>query len=122
MRPRVGLRNFVSRLKQVVLPAPFGPISAWMVPRATRRPTPLTATNPANSLVRSSVSRMMSSLLKADIPLACHPLQVWPTRSRGDEEAQRHVGGSTAAAVQIGSALSTGCLLGGRRLHGRLRL
>ena len=26
MRPRVGLRNLVSRLKQVVLPAPFGPI------------------------------------------------------------------------------------------------
>src|SRR3954449_6358303 len=54
--------NFVSRLKQVVLPAPFGPISAWMVPRATRRLTPFTATKPANSLVRFSVSRMKSSL------------------------------------------------------------
>ena len=32
MRPRVGARKCVSRLKQVVLPAPFGPISAWMVP------------------------------------------------------------------------------------------
>ena len=30
--PRVGGRNVVSRLKQVVLPAPFGPISAWIVP------------------------------------------------------------------------------------------
>ena len=60
MRPRVGGRNLVSRLKQVVLPAPFGPIRAWMVPRSTRRLTPLTATKPANSLVRSSVSRMMS--------------------------------------------------------------
>ncbi|MNL67399.1 hypothetical protein D3C87_1919800 [compost metagenome] len=28
MLPDVGSRNFVSRLKQVVLPAPFGPISA----------------------------------------------------------------------------------------------
>ena len=28
IRPRVGSRNFVSRLKQVVFPAPFGPISA----------------------------------------------------------------------------------------------
>src|SRR6188474_2835370 len=63
IRPRVGLMNFVSRLKQVVLPAPFGPISAWMVPRATRRLTPFTATKPANSLVRSSVSRMMSPLI-----------------------------------------------------------
>jgi hypothetical protein len=33
----VGVRNLVSRLKQVVLPAPFGPISAWMVPRAFSR-------------------------------------------------------------------------------------
>src|SRR5882757_4915523 len=31
-----------------------------MVPRSTRRLTPLTATNPANSLVKSSVSRMYS--------------------------------------------------------------
>ena len=28
--PAVGGRNLVSRLKQVVLPAPLGPISAWM--------------------------------------------------------------------------------------------
>ena len=28
IRPLVGLRNLVSRLKQVVLPAPFGPINA----------------------------------------------------------------------------------------------
>ncbi len=33
--PRVGGRNAVSRLKQVVLPAPFGPISAWIVPART---------------------------------------------------------------------------------------
>ena len=32
--PRVGGRNAVSRLKQVVLPAPFGPIRAWIVPGA----------------------------------------------------------------------------------------
>ena len=45
MEPAVGCRNLVSRLKQVVLPAPFGPISAWMEPRATSRSTPLTALN-----------------------------------------------------------------------------
>src|ERR1051326_603607 len=60
MRPSVGLRNLVSRLKQVVLPAPFGPINAWIVPRLTRRFTSRTATKPANSLVRPSVSRTMS--------------------------------------------------------------
>ena len=30
MLPRVGVKNLVSRLKQVVLPAPLGPNSAWM--------------------------------------------------------------------------------------------
>src|SRR5215471_13495609 len=34
-----------------------------MVPRATRRSTPVTATNPAKSLVRSSVERMVSALI-----------------------------------------------------------
>ena len=59
--PRVGGRNLVSRLKQVVLPAPFGPISAWIVPRSTSRSTPLTATKPANSLVRLRADRMIPS-------------------------------------------------------------
>ena len=59
--PEVGTRNLVSRLKQVVLPAPFGPISAWMVPRRTRRFTLSTAMKPLNSLVIARVSRMKSS-------------------------------------------------------------
>src|SRR5689334_20312259 len=62
MRPRLGVKNLLNRLKQVVLPAPFGPIMAWMDPRATRRLTPRTATNPAKSLVRFSVSRTVSLL------------------------------------------------------------
>ena len=33
--PAVGCRNLVSRLKVVVLPAPLGPISAWIAPRRT---------------------------------------------------------------------------------------
>ena len=40
--PRVGDRNFVSRLKHVVLPPPpLGPISAWMEPRLMDRLTPI---------------------------------------------------------------------------------
>src|SRR6266571_974273 len=71
MRPCVGLRNLVKRLKQVVLPAPFGPINAWIVPRSTRRLTSRTATKPANSLVRPSVSRTMSlAIERANSPLA----------------------------------------------------
>src|SRR5581483_8569059 len=61
MRPSLGLKNLVRRLKQVVLPAPFGPIMAWIVPRRTLRFTPLTARKPANSLESPSVSRMNSS-------------------------------------------------------------
>src|SRR5215216_7922201 len=64
MRPRVGLRNLVRRLKHVVLPAPFGPIRAWMVPRLTLRLTSLTATKPRNSLVSPCVSRMTSSAMR----------------------------------------------------------
>src|SRR5437867_11169674 len=63
MRPRVGVRKWVNRLKQVVFPAPLGPMSAWIVPRRTRSATSLTATNPWNSLVRPSVSRMTSSAI-----------------------------------------------------------
>src|SRR2546423_8965891 len=62
IRPREGVRNFVSRLKHVVLPAPFGPMRAWIVPRRTVKLTSLTATNPRNSLVSCDVSRMTSAV------------------------------------------------------------
>src|SRR5215831_9385428 len=39
-----------------------------MVPRATRKATPLTAVKPANSLVKSSVSRITSPLNATDVP------------------------------------------------------
>src|SRR5438445_2098166 len=60
MRPRVGVRKWVNKLKQVVCPAPLGPMSAWIVPRRTRSRTSFTATNPRNSFVSPSVSRMTS--------------------------------------------------------------
>ena len=70
--PRVGIRNLVSRLKQVVLPAPLGPISAWISPRRTRRLTPSTATNPLNSLTSPRVSRTRSP----DIPVRVAPAHI----------------------------------------------
>src|SRR5665213_3997970 len=63
MCPLVTGRNRVSRLKKVVLPAPFGPISAWMVPRLTSRLTFCTATKPAKLLVSASVRRNESASL-----------------------------------------------------------
>src|SRR6266436_2490810 len=64
--PALGSRNFVNRLKTVVLPAPFGPINAWIVPRRILRSTPCTAVKPRNSLVRLRVSRMTSSTCKTE--------------------------------------------------------
>src|SRR5882724_13013336 len=64
--PALGSRNFVKRLKTVVLPAPFGPISAWIVPRRIVRSTPCTAVKPRNSLVRPWVSRMTSSTCETE--------------------------------------------------------
>src|SRR6266852_1958545 len=83
MRPWVGLRNLVSRLKQVVLPAPFGPIRACTVPRATLRLTPLPPTNPTKSVVRSSVSRMVSALINSSLERSlARMLFVVPVRRR----------------------------------------
>src|SRR6185369_5766766 len=41
----------VIRLKSVLLPAPFGPIKAWIEPSSTFRLTSLTATRPPNRIV-----------------------------------------------------------------------
>src|SRR5438034_9266212 len=54
--PLVGLRKPVRRLNKLVLPAPFGPTRAWTRPASSRRSTPFTARNPANSLVTPRVS------------------------------------------------------------------
>lgn len=55
--PAVGLRNPVSRLNRVVLPAPLGPTRACTLPSATSRSTPSTARNPRNSLVSPRARR-----------------------------------------------------------------
>jgi hypothetical protein len=60
--PRVGVRNFVRRLNTVVLPAPLGPIKAWIVPSLTDRVTSFTARKPRNSMV-SPVARRMGCVL-----------------------------------------------------------
>src|SRR5207245_6811441 len=57
MEPRVGRRNPLKRLKQVVLPAPLGPIRPTISPLSTVRSTRLTAARPPKSRVRSRVSR-----------------------------------------------------------------
>src|SRR3954468_13925025 len=54
-RPFVGLYTPVSMLKNVVLPAPFGPMSETIALAGTLNSTSSTATRPPNSLRRNSV-------------------------------------------------------------------
>src|SRR5437763_2004543 len=49
--PEVGTSSPVTRLKNVVLPAPLGPMRPWIWPVATVRSTPSRAASPPNRLV-----------------------------------------------------------------------
>src|SRR5262245_46022098 len=61
MVPALGWRNLVRRLKQVVFPAPFGPMIAVIEPAAIERSTSFTARKALKSRVSPFVSRMMSA-------------------------------------------------------------
>src|SRR4051794_38160960 len=63
--PRVGVRNLVRRLKTVVLPAPFGPMSAWIEPSRMARFTSFTATKPLNSFVSPVADRIGAAAAEA---------------------------------------------------------
>ena len=57
MVPAVGGKKPLSRLKQVVFPAPFGPIRPTISPASTVMSTRLTAASPPKCLVRLCASR-----------------------------------------------------------------
>src|SRR5262245_22340434 len=57
MVPDVGRRKPDKRLKQVVLPAPLGPMRPTISPSSTLRPTWFTAARPPKYLVRLRASR-----------------------------------------------------------------
>src|SRR5689334_296286 len=69
IEPAVGCRVFVRRLKQVVLPAPLGPIRAWIDPRRILRSTLLTALKPPKTLV----SPLASSAKAVAPPVSMFP-------------------------------------------------
>ena len=54
-RPEVGRMTPVRQLKNVLLPAPFGPMMARISPGITSKLTPLSAVRPPKRTVRSSV-------------------------------------------------------------------
>jgi len=57
-RPSLGGKMPVMELNSVVLPAPFGPMSANTSPRFTSKDTSSTATRPPNRFVTCSIFRM----------------------------------------------------------------
>src|ERR1700752_4979610 len=85
MRPSLGSRNLVKRLKQVGLPSPFGPMSPWIEPSATLRSTFLTATNPLTCLVRALVP--ITFAMRRSRRLDASKIR---PGTRGSEAAARH--------------------------------
>src|ERR1700737_5347861 len=58
IRPEDGRNTPVRQLKNVLLPAPFGPMTARISSRASSKFTWLSAVNPPKRTVRSSVRRI----------------------------------------------------------------
>src|SRR5690349_3728166 len=58
IRPDDGRSTPVRQLKKVLLPAPFGPMTARISPRCTAKLTLLRAVRPPKRIVRSSVRRI----------------------------------------------------------------
>src|ERR1700738_3101700 len=58
MRPEDGRNTPVRQLKNVLLPAPLGPMTARISSRASSKFTWLSAVNPPKRTVRSSVRRI----------------------------------------------------------------
>src|ERR1043166_2780149 len=98
MRPAVGRSTPVSRLMIVVLPAPFGPISAWRAPFSTDSETSLAARMPPKRFSKPTVCRAgaTSAALRAR------------ARRRGVAAERPHRAGKQEAddVAQVGEALA----------------
>src|SRR5437660_4008476 len=71
------------QLKTVVLPAPFGPMSAVICPRAAAKLTSSTATRPPKRMLRCSTVRIGSAgALIAVPPRRSQPAPPWACRGR----------------------------------------
>src|SRR5215475_10795608 len=70
MVPRSGLRKPEARLKTVVLPAPFGPITAVIEPSATAKEAPSTAATPPKALPTLSSSSSTALLVEQQLAAA----------------------------------------------------
>src|ERR1700730_2162483 len=68
MRPALGRRTPVRQLKNVLLPAPFGPMTARISPRRTAKSMPRSASRPPKRMVRPSVARMIAGASSRPAP------------------------------------------------------
>src|SRR4030042_2586399 len=93
-RPLSGLSIPVIKLNRVVLPAPFGPITATSCPFSTVSSAPLTARNLSKDLYRFSTFSMLSSCLRSLFVAAFSELLKQkahrPFGQEKDEEDQEH--------------------------------
>src|ERR1700728_1818197 len=85
MRPSSGAISPVNCPISVVLPAPFGPISACSSPRGTASEMPAEASTPPKRLIKTSISRIASATARAReqsidaaVNVDRHEQQQWP--------------------------------------------
>ena len=76
-------------LKAVVLPEPFGPISAVMVPSLTSNEQPFTAATPPKCFVKPSTP---SKALTAPSLRAAWPARAWPRQYQAARRCARLAG------------------------------
>jgi len=69
--PALGFTKPDNRLKKVVLPAPFGPMMAWIVPASMESETSSTARYPAKDFD----SPCVATIACADAPSGLRPLR-----------------------------------------------
>src|ERR1700681_4817856 len=94
--PAEALSSPDSRLTRVDLPAPLGPMMAWMLWSANSSATPSTAINPPKRRVRFAVERIGSDIVvllaNAGAPARHERLwqsgqSLWKKQHRDDDEA-----------------------------------
>src|SRR5262249_46074205 len=86
IEPRLGRRKPLSRLKQVVLPAPLGPISPTISPLSTVKSTSRTAASPPKSRVSPRVSRRATGSGRRT---RCRRRRGWPRPELGQLPGKR---------------------------------
>ncbi len=99
-----GLSNPVSRLKNVVLPAPFGPISAVMAPRCISRCSTSTATS-CRRIVRATLSTDEDRLGFATARAPARRPRASPAAPRDRSHTPRTAGASWCQSPKLSSFL-----------------